>query len=410
VTAPITFPPMTGRRFRVTIEAVRPVTTPDFFSPQQLTLPVAIAELGLPGVQVDPLPTTFETPCRDDLVTLDDRPLPVRVGGTTADADARAGLTVRPCGGAAALDLAAGDHELRTAHGTETGLDVDRIVLSSAAPAAATGPSSDRPPTLQVRTAGRTGFDVRTSAPSRPFWLVLGQSHNLGWHLTIDGEDAGPPQLVDGYANGWRIDAPGAPLDLRLRWTPQRTVDIALVLSAVTALACLLVVVGSLVLEPRRRRRRPAHLVVADLRGTAATGATDDPGLVAPGDRRPHVVAPLLVAVAFGLAADPLLGVAAGVLTALAVVVRPARWALAFGAALALAAAGAYTALMQLRYRYPPDFAWPVNVERAHLLGWLAVALATATVGLRQDRRIGSTSEESLKRATDPQHNRNESG
>jgi hypothetical protein len=113
-------------------------------------------------------------------------------------------------------------------------------------------------------------------------------------------------------------------------------------------------------------------------------------------------VAPLLVAVAFGLAADPLLGLAAGLVTALAIVVRPARWALAFGGAAALAAAGAYTALQQLRYRYPPDFAWPVNVERAHLLGWLAVALAAATVGWR--------SEESLKGATDPQHNRNENG
>jgi hypothetical protein len=75
------------------------------------------------------------------------------------------------------------------------------------------------------------------------------------------------------------------------------------------------------------------------------------------------------------------------------------------GAALALAAAGAYTAFQQYRYAYPPDFAWPVNVERAHLLGWLAVALAASTLG--GSRRRGA--EESLKAATQSQQNRNDS-
>jgi hypothetical protein len=120
------------------------------------------------------------------------------------------------------------------------------------------------------------------------------------------------------------------------------------------------------------------------------------------------LVAPVLVAVVFGLAADPRIGLAAGALTALAIVVPLARWPLAFGGALALAAAGAYVALQQYRYAYPPDFAWPTNTPLAHELGWFAVALVTATAGRWQYRVEPAGSEESLKPASPSQQNRNE--
>ena len=98
----------------------------------------------------------------------------------------------------------------------------------------------------------------------------------------------------------------------------------------------------------------------------------------------------------------------AGALAALALVVAPARWLLAFGGALALAAAGAYVAVQQQRYGYPPDFAWPTNTPLAHDLGWLAVALVTATSGRWQYRQEPAGSEESLNPASRSQQNRNE--
>ena len=91
------------------------------------------------------------------------------------------------------------------------------------------------------------------------------------------------------------------------------------------------------------------------------------------------MLAPVVVLVVFGLAAGPLVGAVAAAVTAAAVLVRPLRWVLGLGAAAALAAVGAYVALQQHRYGYPPDFAWPVNFPLAHHLGWLSVALLTGS-------------------------------
>jgi hypothetical protein len=44
----------------------------------------------------------------------------------------------------------------------------------------------------------------------------------------------------------------------------------------------------------------------------------------------------------------------------------------------ALVAAGAYTAYHQFRHGTPPGFTWARSVDRAHLLGWLALALLAA--------------------------------
>jgi hypothetical protein len=98
------------------------------------------------------------------------------------------------------------------------------------------------------------------------------------------------------------------------------------------------------------------------------------------------MVVPLLVLLGASVAAGPIVGAVAALVVAVAVVVRPARWALALAPAAALAAAGAYTAFQQARYDYPPDFAWPVNFELAHHLGWLSVALLAATSATWQDR------------------------
>jgi hypothetical protein len=180
----------------------------------------------------------------------------------------------------------------------------------------------------------------------------------------VDGQDLGPPVLVDGYANGWRVDPTGEPLEVRLRWEPQRRIWQGLGISAAALLLCLLIL-----LAPFLRSARASGGSAAPIARETGEG----PVLAAPG--RPQVLAPVVVLVVFGLAAGPVVGVAAGALTATALVLAPARWLLAFGAALALVAAGAYTALQQQRYGYPPDFAWPTNFALAHDLGWLSVAL-----------------------------------
>ncbi len=56
VTVPVTFAPLTGSDVRVTVTKVREVTTLDYDERQPSTMPVAIAEVGIPGVQRAAMP------------------------------------------------------------------------------------------------------------------------------------------------------------------------------------------------------------------------------------------------------------------------------------------------------------------------------------------------------------------
>ena len=99
-----------------------------------------------------------------------------------------------------------------TARGSETGFDIDQLVLS--------GPQRVLPPAgtdgaAAVRHSD-TSYTVRVADRDTGRWLVLGQSHNRGWHATIDGNDLGPPVVIDGFANGWLLP-PGEAATVKLR-------------------------------------------------------------------------------------------------------------------------------------------------------------------------------------------------
>jgi hypothetical protein len=218
---------------------------------------------------------------------------------------------------------------------------------------------------------------LRVTGADAPFWLVLGQSHNRGWVASVDGHDLGEGELVNGYANGWRIDpTDGRPIDVTLTWTPQRTVWIALAISGVTMLLCTALALGLLT-----RRRRALAAEAAD-----APGSFDEPPafrwpFVAAGTRpRGLVIAATAVgaAVVAAVLIKPLPGLLVGLLV-LAALLRP-RWrvVLAIGAPVALGLAALYVLLEQTLNEYPPVFEWPTFFERVHVLGWLAVALLVA--------------------------------
>jgi len=306
---PLSFPALTGQRIRITITGARLEYTTNFNSPTPIALPLGIAELGIPGLQVPPLPAQVPGACQSNLVTIDGNPVDVRVVGSTATALANGELSLQPCGpDAHGIHLAAGTHVLQSALATTpspvtcpatascNGWNVDQIVLDSApgggpAPAPSPGPaattallSATQPgptPKLTVTAQHVDSQRLVVAGDSGPFELVLGQSVDAGWHAeAYPGPGAAPGArpvalgehtLVDAFANGWQVTAG----DLRtlgatgrgagdfsvvLQWTPQRLVWAALGVSGATILACLVIGVAPLgALRRRRRGRRASH-------------------------------------------------------------------------------------------------------------------------------------------------------
>jgi len=401
------FPAMSGRHIRVTVLAVRETGTYNYFSTLPQTAPVGIAELGIPGLVLPDAPSRLPSDCRDDLLTIDGEALPVRIVGTRDDAESRGALEVRPCDPSSReavpkLRLAAGEHVLRSAPGRETAIDIDRLVLGSDAGGglAVSGRRMSRPPVatpsapeVAVESRGRTSMRVRVAGASEPFWLVLGESKNAGWTArVVGGGSLGPSRLVDGYANGWRIDpVAGSAFYVEITWTPQRRVAAAIAVSTLGAVLCVAIVVATR--RRRRRSRRTSRRGVPE-RGVARVAASG-PARVESGHD-----APVLTNVFGGNStAVPARMVAVGVLSAgagAAVVTAPwigllvagmvgaallrprARAALALLPALLLGLAGVYIAYRQQRDHLPPVFEWPTLFPRARTLGWLAIVLLGA--------------------------------
>ena len=356
VDVPLTFPAITATRLVITIAEVRAVRSPDYFSELPVALPVGIAELGLPS-GARPPSASISAGCRDDLLLLDGNPLSVQIVGSTRNALGGHPLTIAPCG---PVTLGAGPHELRARPGRDTGIDIDRLVLDSAATTPAHAATAA--PAITATPTSRTGYRVSVPATTQPFWLVLGQSHNAGWHATVAGRDLGPSTLVNGYANGWLVTPPaaGQPFEVTLSWTPQHVVRIGL---AVSAFALVLVLVLAV-----WRRRASAVTVAAEvpLRSNA---------------RRPFGIPTPAAVVVAGIMFFVLAGPTTAAVAAATVVVGrwlPAKWRrrLPLVPGLLMAAVIGYVALKLHRYAIPTDLDWPRAFEPTHVIAWCAVAVA----------------------------------
>jgi arabinofuranan 3-O-arabinosyltransferase len=404
VSVPVRFAPLTGSDVRVTVTGVRETTTTEYHELQPIVMPVAIAEVGLPGVRRAPLPTALPSVCRTDLLTLDGKEIGARVRGTTADAVAGKPLDLAPCtrgsDATPTFDLGAGDRMVSSNPGADVGVNVDALVLGSDAGGAAmplgaqgslpatttaSAPGSSAP-TVHVTKKGSTEIEARVTGaePGTPFWFVLGESDNAGWVATADGKDLGTSTLVDGYANGWLVHPTKGSFTVTLRWTPQNRVWIALVLSAVALVLCLF-----LALRGRRARRRARD-------GDDASVAFDGVGelaspLLATG-RRPRVGATVAGVLAVGVAGAVLARWWVGVLAALgtlAVLLWPRlRPVLTLGAPAALGLCALYVIVQQYRHAYVSDLDWPARFDRINDVAWLAVILllADAAVELLRQR------------------------
>jgi arabinofuranan 3-O-arabinosyltransferase len=384
---PLAFPAVAGRRLRLVVDAVRPVTTPDPRTHRALTLPVAIAETGMPDVPVPGAPPLVPSECRNDLLSLDGAPVGVAVSGDDTAAGAHGALSLRACDGRP-LELGAGSHVLRSAKGLQTGLDVDRVVLGSDRGGGPLGRGalgarrSTAGARVRVTGTGPTSVDARVRTDGKPFWLVLGQSQSSGWQLEVDGAaHVGPQRLVNGYANGWQITPERAgQLTVRLRWTPQDLVWWGIGISAVAVALCI-------VLALRRTRGAAAVAgVPAEALDAAPSLASPFVSRGTPPGRGSVAAVTVLMALAAGVASRPWVGLVVGVATLVALLRPRARALLSLGCVAALVIAAAYVVVQQLRHGYPTIASWPSQFDAVADLAWLAVWLLAADVVVQRVR------------------------
>jgi arabinofuranan 3-O-arabinosyltransferase len=265
VTAPPAFEP---GPIRIQIVGTIERTTRDRRFADTVLMPAAISEIT--NIAPATVPESFETECRDDLMTIDGEPIAVRVAGTLADGFDGAELEATVCGPGPVL-LSAGEHLVEGQDNRRIGLQVDRIVLDAGpgdpgvvggggaggapAPEAATsdsGVSEQGGPRATVTSSSRLGRDVTVEGCERGCWLILGEGFHEAWTASTDAGSLGEPQLVSGGFNGWWIPPSDGPIEVHVSWTAQRPLTLAISISVAAAIACIVLVV-----RDRRATRRP---------------------------------------------------------------------------------------------------------------------------------------------------------
>lgn len=385
-------PEVTGSRFRLRLTGVEAVETNDWVSGRAVAQPAAIAEIDLPGPKVPPLEgDTFDTGCRRDLVEIDGDPVAVRITGPMSDAVAGRPLSLTTCDDEP-VDLDGGDHEVRSMQGVDTGIDINALLLRSAAggeASEASGPLAAEAASVSAATEdgtpqggapqvevldeghGHMKLQVTGADTGTPFWLVLGESHNTGWEATIaGGRQLDEPSLVNGFANGWLMVPTSESFEVDLQFTPQQRVNLALWISVLAALACL----GLAVRRPRPAFTAPSAMPepYSSVLAFRYHGALPTRGTA------------LLTGLGVGALAWLTAGVWVGAIVGAAAAVgarheKFRRWLL-LGSPAALGTAAAYVLYIQMRHSPLPSLDWPIEMSRVHPLGWLAVWLMVADV------------------------------
>ncbi|MGI9646094.1 MAG: alpha-(1-_3)-arabinofuranosyltransferase domain-containing protein [Ilumatobacteraceae bacterium] len=359
-TASLPIPAYDARTSTVVVTDVEDASVPDYFSGLPQVLPIGVAEIAFAGEVVPSIPGEVDSGCRADLFELDGAPIPVRVTGDRETALARGELRLTLC--ESPLGLAAGSHTLHATAGAATGFDVDRVVLDSTVPAVAAGP----PPAVEVLDEGRTSLHAEIGPSPEVVWLTLNQSWNAGWAASVDGEDLGPPILIDGYANGWLLSPSGETRVVELDWAPQGRVRMGMALSLAAVLAVLAILAW-----PRRPRSPERH--------------SDEGDPVGPLVDRSGVVLAVALVVGFAVA-----GGAAAAIGAVLAVAAAERWPRLPPIVVLVAGFFASAPIVVLEYvrDYSDGPDWPSRFAWTTPFAWVAVAAVVATMVFRGPLRV----------------------
>jgi hypothetical protein len=176
----------------------------------------------------------------------------------------------------------------------------------------------------------------------------------------------GKPVVVNGFANGGLVSpaAAGGTLTVVLTFAPQRVVNLALVISALAILLCLVLACT--------RAPKPA----ADFGDTPELASPMEASAWTP--RVSVAVATVIIAGVLGaVVIAPAVG--AGIAVAAALVLWRPTWraVLSVGSVVLLGGSVLYVLQLQVRYRFPTKIEWPEHFDKVALVPWAAVALLT---------------------------------
>jgi hypothetical protein len=199
---------------------------------------VGVAEVRGPGVPRSRTATSGSLAgrCGQASAVIGGRDVAMRLGGSVASLNQGEPLTLTACGGP--VSLPASPTEVTVGQGLVRPLLVS---LRSPAPqplAVAAGASASGTVTDAGHQDNGSYSDVRVRV-AKPSWLVLGESYSPGWHASCNGRSLGPPQVIDAFANGWRV-GPGCER-VSISFAPQTDVDVGFLVGGAACAVLLLV-------------------------------------------------------------------------------------------------------------------------------------------------------------------------
>jgi len=352
--------PFDAASISINFDEVAHRTTMDWYSGLPQIMPLGILEIS--GVPLMTGTTNYvDSGCRNDLLTLNNSPLSIRISGTASEV-----LKLETCDNSP-LKLKSGEQALMTKPGFLTGFDIDRLVLTSNSFTEQENSTQVMPEISTLKTS-RTKLDISISETTEPFWLILGQSFSDGWILRGAGDKTSQsPVLINGFANGWLIHPPtDEPLNLSLSWEPQKTVWIALLVSLISILIFTALAFRSL--PDRTQAIQTPHFrqgieIYAEKFELSKAILCSICVLIFSLLNLPNMlIVSLIVALFFFLALR----------------LHIADYILLLSSFLFMGLSSILIMLDQIKERHPRDFVWPLFFERFHILGVVAILFIAA--------------------------------
>lgn len=395
----VNFAPVTTASLSITIASTDTKTTIDRRSAEPTALPFSIEEISGAGIRPLSLPATIDTGCRTDLLSFDGQPVALQITATTSDLLAGEAVQAKFCGPASVSELGGGqlpkgNYLVVAQPGSKTGLDIDRLVLAPPR-TGATAPSAGLSAPTVTSESTHDGEAVTVSNCESGCWLTNGEGYEPGWTANVSGVTLGKPLQVDGGFDGWWLPAGPATRTVTLAFGPQRTLDIALLLTALGVLACIAMALG---LGRRRSTFQATAPRTLALRSTPTSRSTS----------LSIAVAWLTTSAVGALVISPEWGVITLVVSGLLLWVRrrPEYLGLASLAWICVIAVRIFRILREIRPA--PDPTWTSFFEELHRPALLAVVLLFGSVLL--DRGAEPAREPELNREPGPREPRRESG